>query len=106
MDVSSGIFTAPRRGTYSFAISALVYFGANLEGDIDLDFYLNNRVVNYGHAHGTSHDQTSIHTTLNLQAGDRMWTEISHASNTSCVLDRRYVHFTGWQLQEEPIFPA
>lgn len=101
MNTASGIFTVPRKGTYSFAFTALAFCGDGGSGHVNLQMLMNGQVVNYGHAHGITHDQASIHTTLHLQVGDRVWTQILDAS---CVLEKQWLHFTGWRLEEELTF--
>ena len=100
MDINSGIFTAPRKGTYTFAFAAVVNFSGS-DGYMTLQVLVNGQVFNIGHAHGDQHDQTSVHTTLKLKAGDQVWTIISDADS---VILRQWMHFTGWQLQEELTF--
>lgn len=100
MNIGTGIFTTPRNGTYSFAFTAVAYCLG--DGYVTVQLLLNGQAVNYGHAHGL-HDKASMHTTLHLQASDQVWTQVLDASNCS-MLERQWLHFTGWQLQEELTF--
>ena len=102
LNSQTGIFTAPRQGVYSFAFAAVALLESNTF--VTINFLMNGEIVNVGHAHGSSsqHDQTSIHTTLHLQAGDRIWVQIGGPADSTLV--GGWIHFTGWQLQEELTF--
>lgn len=105
MDASSGIFTAPRNGIYSFQLTG-VELGpsASNYNQLRVALMLNGSQVGLS---GT--DQTggplqtySLHSTLDLKAGDQLWISINAVSGGARLYDdsNHYTHFSGHLLQE------
>ena len=68
--------------------------------------YFNDNLIGRGEADevGTvaQYDTVSLQSTLNLQAGDEIWVQISLMSIRTYLHDDgyHYTHFTGWLLEE------
>ncbi|XP_046456942.1 uncharacterized protein LOC124204007 isoform X2 [Daphnia pulex] len=123
MNLTSGIFTAPRPGIYFFSFAGV----ARLKDSSDVYFY--SRLYLNGNRIGSSHiredngpvDQHSVVTlqsTLNLKKGDQLWVQISYSGSSSylyeansfrmwnwvgnLIFNPNYLtHFTGLMLEEE-----
>ena len=110
MNLGTGIFTAPRAGTYFFSLSAQAVLPSS-NGYLDVDLVLNN--VHIGRAtsnavdgkkmDGNDWETVSLHSTLNLKMGDTVWLTIPGKSSSSYLVDNNnhYTHFSGWLLQED-----
>ena len=107
MNLTSGIFTAPRTGVYFFSLSGFatippsstrLFFGVAL--------YLNGKSIGIAWADeitpGDQDETYSLQSTLNLLAGDEVWLEIRFLSPGVYLNDRpgHFTHFTGWLLYE------
>lgn len=110
MNLTSGIFTAPRAGTYFFSFTGIASFPATPTTlTLRLGLYLNGHELGNGYAdHGHNiglYKSFSFQSTLKLQAGDKVWLAISYSSARVELHDNKafhYSHFTG-QLIEENI---
>lgn len=107
MNISSGIFTAPRNGQYFFSLSGIARFLANKKAIIGLK--LNGNPI--GHAHSQRDDPVdkvegqfdtfSLQSLLHLQKGDQIWLYMYPLGDAPLFDDAgHYTHFTGMLLEE------
>ena len=104
MDLSSGIFTAPRTGRYFFAISAVAYCPSGGNFEIAMQSNLGHFGLCYaGNGNQPGSDSCSFQTTLNLHAEDQIWVKLNVASTGVYLLDTpgHLTHFSGMLLQED-----
>lgn len=107
MNASSGIFTAPRNGIYAFHLSGIFYYPTSTSRvDAYLSLMVNGDQIGRTAVH--SHDDNSyylhsLHSTLELRAGDEVWINIPYLSSGASLHDdfQRYTQFTGFLLQEK-----
>ena len=108
MNLTSGIFTAPRPGIYFFSFSGVARFTASSSRDqLAVDLFLNGGRIGVGNVDeaNTVDQQKStltLQSTLKLKKGDQVWLTIFmsyivflHDS------DYHYTHFTGFMLEED-----
>ncbi len=111
MNLTTGIFTAPRTGIYSFSFTGLVDFPIlSTLVNLGVSLYLNgNRIANGYVEEGINvigqDEQVTFQSTLNLKKGDRVWVQIDGTGNESSSLlhDDNWprTHFNGFMLEEE-----
>lgn len=89
-NAKSGVFTAPREGTYTFAVN---YVHSGKKEWLELDLMKNNSLVVRGNAAFDPHTSGSILAILELKKGDRISVLQPRASGT--ILGERYSMFSG-----------
>jgi hypothetical protein len=106
MDLTSGKFTAPRPGIYSFSFTGLasLYTSSYLSSYFSLN---GNRIggskVQESNGPVYQYYMITHQSTLNLKTGDQLWVEISYSGDSSLfdISNVHYTHFTGFMLEEE-----
>ena len=104
MNLTSGKFTAPRDGIYSFSFNGLVQFPASSSRVyLQVYMYLNGNLIGRGYADevGTAaqYETFSFQSTLNLKAGDQIWIEINSMSGGVSLHGGWQTHFSGHLLE-------
>jgi len=100
MDISTGVFTAPKSGIYHFSV-AILKEGYSLD-PMWIYFRVNGIKIG-GSAVGAAAPAT-LHPILKLKKGDRvdLWKDNSYGTLEYRSGDLMH-HFSGWLLQEEDI---
>lgn len=104
MNSSSGVFTAPRSGIYSFSFTGVGRYYSRDGAELMFALVVNGNEV--GRAVTRSRDDSfhthSFHSTLELKTGDLLWTAILTSNNAQFYDEThvRYNHFTGHLLLE------
>ncbi len=101
MNMTSGVFTAPKAGTYAFIFSILKN-GYSYES---LNVYLRrngNRIGVSVAGVGLISIPTTQQSILKLKKGDRIDLQKGQGGQLSECFDREYCHhFSGWLLEED-----
>jgi hypothetical protein len=110
MDLTSGKFTAPVKGTYVFSFTGHASFPSSftMVENLGVDFYLNGNKIGsaeVGEFHSANNQLSplTLQTTLNLQAEDQVWLQIGKLSDGVELYDdrRHFTHFSGFLLEED-----
>jgi hypothetical protein len=113
MDLPSGIFTAPRPGTYFFSFTGLTNLPDSSSNpynyaQFEVKLILNGESIGSGYLEegntiNNQNDQVTIHSTLNLKSGDRVWVVIAAMATGAFLFDSDYhcTHFSGFLLDED-----
>ena len=105
MNLTSGKFTAPRDGIYSFSFNGLAWFPASSTTVfLRVYMYLDGSNIARGNADeiGTAYqyETFSLQSKLNLQKGDQIWIQIESMSTGVYLDGLYYTHFSGHLLEE------
>ncbi|KAK4011391.1 hypothetical protein OUZ56_020505 [Daphnia magna] len=105
MNLTTGIFTAPRTGKYFFSASGNTNFPASsytLLFDITLykNGYSVGKIRTDSYSSSPNLKTFTLQTILDLQVGDEIWLGISMLPQEAFIFGYEYSHFTGFLLEE------
>jgi hypothetical protein len=108
MNLTSGIFTAPRPGIYFFSFTGTANFPASSSFvRLGVSLYLNGDRIGTGwveesNTFANQNNQVTLQSTLNLKKDDQVWVAIYYQTGAN-LLDNsdHFTHFTGFMLEEE-----
>ena len=104
MNSTSGKFTAPRNGTYSFSFTGAAYLpSSSSRVHLDVILYLIFNWVGRGMADevtAAQYETISGQSTLDLVAGDEIWLEIDYIVTGSFLWGYLATHFSDHLLEE------
>ena len=97
MNITSGIFTAPKSGIYFFSFNGLTDRPANY---LDAELYQNSNLIARAHGHDFDGYWTAtLSATLNLKSGDQISLRLVQGQLQNNSL--HHTNFNGMLLQEE-----
>ena len=106
MNVTSGTFTAPRAGMYSFSFTGRSHFTANrMRRRVGVSFLLNGRYTGISWTDDVSeahYDSFTLQSTFRLKAGDQisLRNELYATGQYIHNMNRLYNKFSGWLIEE------
>ena len=100
MNLNTGVFNAPRSGTYHFSFTFMNYFQNN-----NNTIFIRKNGVPIGAAHADGSSQivlpSSLPVTLKLISGDTV--DLFQLDGSLMDYTDHYTHFTGWLIEEDLI---
>ena len=114
MNLSTGKFTAPAKGTYFFSFTGHAGFPTSSSLlSLGIGLYLNGNYIGWGfveeyHTVVSQESPLTMQSTLKLNKGDQVWMQIKLISTGVSLYDNNDIfygtHFTGHILGEEIVF--
>ena len=116
LELTSGLFTAPRTGTYFFSFSGSASFPETTSPDrahLGIGLYLDGNCIarvqtEESNSVANQFSSLSLQSTLNLVKDVSIWLQIDVMSSGVVLYDDatskgggHWTHFTGWMLEEE-----
>ena len=105
MNGTSGKFTAPRDGIYSFSFTGRASFPASTsQVYLGVHIFVNGNWIGSGSADEVStaeqFETFSFQSTLNLQTGDQIWLEIAAVTTGVYLQGNYFTQFSGYLIEE------